>query len=163
MKVPCKVLVATAAIGLFASSAVAQDAYYGNSPFEGVYLGAYGGAAINPGTNATLGITAGANFSITDNILVGVEGQTGAVFGPTTTYDALALARLGYEVDDQFLIYGAAGGGAINGVNSYAIGAGAEALVIDQIGVRGEVLGSGAWGGGVNSTKATAGVIWHVR
>lgn len=163
MKVPCKVLVATAAIGFLTSGAIAQDAYYGNSQFEGVYVGAYGGGIINPGTAGTVGVAAGANFSITDDILVGIEGQGGAAFGNTTTYDALALGKLGYEIDDMILVYGAVGGGAINGVNSYAIGAGAEAMVVDQIGVRGEVLGTGAWGGGLSSTKATAGVIWHVR
>lgn len=163
MKVPCKVLIATAAIGVLTGSAFAQDAYYGNSPFEGVYIGGYGGAMVDSSTAGTAGIAAGMNFSVTDNILFGVEGQAGATFGNTTTYDALVLGKVGYEIDDMILVYGAGGLGAVDGVNSYAIGGGAEAMVVDQIGVRGEVLGTGAWGGGIKATKATAGVLWHVR
>jgi len=73
------------------------------------------------------------------------------------------LGHLGYEVDDQVMVYGALGAGIINGNGSYAIGGGAEAIVMDQLGVRGEVLGLGTWGGGLNAAKATAGVLWHVQ
>lgn len=163
MNNPCKLLLAALAFGISSAGALAQSAYYGTSPFEGVYVGGYAGGIMNPGATATLGVAAGANFAVTDGIMVGAEAQGGAAFGTTTTYDAMMLGHLGYEIDDQVMIYGALGSGLINGTGSYAVGGGAEAVVMDQLGVRGELLGTGAWGGGLNATKATAGILWHVQ
>lgn len=164
MNIPCKVLLAAATIGFSSVGALAQDAYYGLSAFEGIYVGAYaGGLMSSTATNWTAGGIAGANFAITDGIVAGAEVQGGGTFGTTTTYDALMLGHLGYEISDQAMVYGAAGGGAINSTASYAVGVGAEFIAADQLGVRGEVLGTGAWGGGFTATKASAGVLWHVR
>lgn len=162
MNIPCKMILAVTAFSISSISAFGQSAYYGTSPFEGAYVGGYAGGISNPGAT-TLGIAAGANFAVTDGIIVGAEAQGGAAFGNTTTFDAMMLGHLGYEVDDQIMIYGALGAGVVNGTGSYAIGGGAEAIVMDQLGVRGEILGTGAWGGGLNSAKATAGVLWHVQ
>ena len=163
MKVPCKILLAAAALSVSTVGALAQSSYYGASPFEGAYVGGYAGGILNPGATATLGVVGGANFAVTDGIVVGVEAQGGAAFGNTTSFDAMMLGHVGYELDDQVLVYGAAGSGVINGTGSYALGGGAEAIVADQIGVRGEILGTGAWGGGFSAAKATAGVIMHMR
>jgi len=163
MNIPCKILLATAALCFSASGAFAQSAYYTTSPFEGIYAGGYAGGMLNPGVTGTLGVVGGANFAVTDGVSVGAEAQGGAAFGNTTTYDALMLAHLGFEIDDQVMLYGALGTGVIDGTGSYAIGGGAEAIVMDQLGVRGEILGTGAWGDGFSATKATAGVLWHVR
>lgn len=146
------------------SGAAAQDAYsYGPSTFEGFYAGVYGGGAINPGTAGTLGGAVGANFSVTEQVLAGAEIQGGATFGTTTTYDALALARAGALVTDQVFAYGAVGGGWDNSVGVWAVGGGVEAEVVDSVGIRGEVLGTGAWGGGLNKTRASVGVLYHVK
>lgn len=146
------------------SGAVAQDAYYGPSAFEGVYAGLYGGAAFNnPGTAGTLGGVAGANFSVTEQVLAGVEVQGGATFGVTTTFDALALGKVGVLITDQALAYAAVGGGWDNGAGVWALGAGAEAEVIDSVGVRGELLGTGAWGGGLTKTRANVGILYHLK
>lgn len=166
-----KGLAAAAAFGaavLMSAGAQAQDsygaAYPALSPFEGIYAGVYGGGRFVPGMSAlTAGIIAGANFSITDSLVLGLEAQGGATFGPAISYDALMLARAGAEFNDQFLVYGAAGGGWISGVGSYAVGGGAEFLALDQLSVRGEVLGTGTWGAGLGGVKANAGVLWHLR
>lgn len=163
MNIPCKILLAAAAFGLIPAAAMAQSSYYGISPFEGAYVGGYGGAMTNPDMNGTLGGIAGANFSVTDGIMVGAEAQGGATFGSTTTYDAMMLGHVGYEVDDQMLVYGKLGAGMIDGTGSYAVGGGAETMLVDQIGVRGELLGTGAWGEGPSAAKVTAGVLWHMR
>lgn len=163
MKFPCALFIAAITLAVSSVSAFAQSSYYGVSPFEGIYVGAYAGGVLDPSALATVGGVAGANFAITDGIMAGAEVQAGATFGATTTYDALMLGHLGYEVDDQVMVYGAMGAGIINGTGSYAIGGGAEAIVMDQLGVRGEILGTGTWGGGPNAAKATAGILWHVQ
>jgi opacity protein-like surface antigen len=167
MNIPCRLLtVLTLALG--STSAYGQDAYSSDSyaigsPFEGVYAGVYTGGRFNPGTSITLGAIGGANFTVTDNITVGIEGQGGAAFSNPTNFDALMVGHLGYEVDDQVMIYGALGAGVVNSSAAYAVGVGAEAMVLQDIGVRGEILGTGPWGGGLNGAKASAGVIWHMR
>lgn len=166
MTVPCKtMLTAAAALCLSSAGALAQGdtPYYGLSAFEGGYVGGYGGGFLSPEVDGTLGGIAGVNFALTDGIVLGAEAQGGATFGDTTTYDALMLGHLGYEVNDSAMIYGALGSGLIDGAGSYAIGGGAEAIVTDQLGVRGELLATGEWGGGIEATKATAGVLWHMR
>lgn len=177
MKLAGKIFVVVAML-FSGSSALAQDSYpqdaygqdsygqdvYGTpSPFEGVYAGAYTGARFNPGTSAMLGVVAGANFEVTDNFFVGAEAQGGAAFGTTTNFDALMVGHVGYEVSNQALVYGALGAGFVNGAGSYAAGVGVEVLALQDLGVRGEILGTGPWGGGMNGAKASAGVLWHLR
>ncbi len=166
MTIPCKIVLAAAAVlGLSSAGASAQSntPYYGLSAFEGGYVGGYGGGFLHPEIDGTLGGIAGVNFALTDGIVIGAEAQGGATFGDSTTYDALMLGHLGYEVTDSAMVYGALGSGLIDGKGSYAFGGGAEAALSGQLGVRGELLGTGEWGGGVEATKATAGVLWHIR
>jgi outer membrane immunogenic protein len=167
MKLPCKSLVTAACFTFLSANAFAQSAndysQYGLSPFEGFYAGAYGGFAFDPAAAGTVGGMAGVNYALTDGIILGVEAQGGVTFDTSTELDALMLGRLGYEIDDQTLVYGALGGGAVNGAGSYAVGGGAETIAFEQLGVRGEILGTGTWGGGLSAAKATAGVIWHVQ
>jgi outer membrane immunogenic protein len=159
---------AVALLAVVSTSAFAQDAYMADpyaagAPFEGVYAGAYTGAKFNPGTAVTLGVIAGANFSVTDNVLVGVEAQGGAAFSNPTKFDALMVGHVGYEFDDMAVLYGAAGGGLVNGTGSYVLGVGGEVMLVQDISLRGEILGTGPWGGGLNGAKANAGVLWHLR
>lgn len=165
MNIPCKILT-TAALTFAAMlpiSAQAQSSYYGLSPFEGIYAGGYVGGVMDPSAAWTLGGVAGANFAITDGFVAGVEAQAGITLDTSTSIDALMLGHLGYEANDQVMVYGAMGAGIINGVGSYAVGGGAEMIATDQLGIRGELLGTGAWGGGPKAARATAGVIWHVQ
>ncbi len=163
MKILQKTLIAIAAFGISSSAVLAQSDYYALSQFEGFYVGAYGGAIMDPTMNASAGGIAGANFVVTDAILVGAEMQVGAKFAPTMTYDALMLGKVGYEINDTIMVYGAGGGGLVDGVGSYAFGGGAEAILIDQVGVRAEVLGTGAWGAAPDSTRISAGLLWHLQ
>lgn len=146
-------------------AAAAQDySYYLGNSFEGVYAGAYGGAMTNPSMSGTVGAMAGANFAITNEIMAGAEFQGGATFvGGGTQFDALMLGKAGATISPDTLIYGAAGGGWINGTGSYAVGGGAEYIATESLGVRGELLGTGGWGGGLNNAKATVGVVWHLQ
>lgn len=169
MKIPCKFLVASIVAALVPLSANAQEAYTSDSyytaasPFEGLYAGIYTGARFNPGTAAMLGVAVGANFTLMENFVVGLEGQGGASFSTPWVYDALMVGHVGYELNHQAMIYGALGAGIVNGTGSYAAGIGADVMVVDQISVRGEILGTGPWGGGLNGAKASVGALWHIR
>ncbi len=152
---------------------VAPSPYVGGYGFEGFYAGILLGGMVD-GTSSYLtapdvsalsaGLAVGVNFYITDSILGGVEVQAGGNFGATATaYDALALARIGFAPNDDFMVYGAAGAGVSGGSNVYAFGGGVEMAVMDSVGVRGEILGLGTWGATPNAAKATVGLIWHMQ
>lgn len=149
------------------SSAFAQDAYgsyYGPSTFEGIYAGGYGGGMLSSSPKWTGGVFAGANFEVTESVFVGAEAQGGVSSnGTTTIYDGLMLGKVGALVSPETMAYGAAGGGVINGNWSWAAGGGAEYIAADSLGVRGEVLAIGNSIGGWTDTKATAGLVWHVK
>ena len=172
-------LVAIAAIALSAPLAQAADllVYGGPQPiyngggqlmnFEGFYVGATGGISSNPSTNTTgaVGVVAGTNFAVTDGILAGAEVQGEALIDGSgvTGVNGLLLGRVGGFISDNTMIYGAAGAGWVGGTPSYAFGGGIEAAVADPVSVRGEILGTGTWGGAPDGAKATAGVIWHLN
>ncbi len=162
MKNFSKIVLAALTLPLMAKAALAQS-NYSLSQFEGFYIGAYGGAIMDTGLNSSAGAIAGANFVVTDYVLAGMEVQGGAKFAPTISYDALMLGKIGYEISDNLMVYGAGGGGLVNGVTSYAVGGGAEAIIVDQVGVRAEALATGPWGGNINSTKLNAGLLWHMQ
>lgn len=134
--------------------------------FEGFYVGGTAGlgAFPGPGGNGMLGVVVGANFEITDAILTGVEFQGDTVWNGAGFYgfNALFLGKLGGYLTDDLMVYGTAGGGWITGTPSYALGAGIEMAVANQISVRGEAMATGSWGGGLNGGKITAGVLWHL-
>lgn len=140
--------------------------------FEGFYAGVIGGGIwdgtssylIAPDTAAfSLGVAAGVNFYITDDVVGGFEFQGTANFGASgTTLDGLALGRLGYAPSDDVMIYAAAGPGLAAGAGIYAVGGGIEYAATDNIGVRAELLGVGAWGTLPDAAKASVGLLWHM-
>lgn len=148
---------------LFAAApAMAQS--YAVSPFEGAYVGGYAGGSFDTNNNWALGGMAGVNFEVTPGILAGAEVQGGANINNTsTTWDGMMMARGGAAITPDAMAYGSLGLGNVNGANSWGIGAGAEAIVAPQMGVRGEVMATGPWGAGLNRTKATVGLTWHVQ
>jgi hypothetical protein len=149
---------------LFALPVAAQDYYGSASPLEGAYVGAYGGGSLGSGSAWALGGMAGVNFEVAPGVLAGVEAQGGAnMNGTTTTWEGMMLARGGAAVTPDAMVYGQLGAGVIDGTTSWGVGAGAEAVVAPQIGVRGDVLTTGPWGSGLNRTKVTAGLVWHVQ
>lgn len=167
-------MLAAAAAALFSTATQAADLLmpadqiYDSAlfDFEGFYVGGTAGlgAFPGPGGNGMLGVVVGANFEITDAILTGVEFQGDTVWNGAGFYgfNALFLGKLGGYLTDDLMVYGTAGGGWITGTPSYALGAGIEMAVANQISVRGEAMATGSWGGGLNGGKITAGVLWHL-
>ena len=151
---------------------------YDDAGFDwtGFYVGANAGAEFTgENTNGVVGALAGYNFAVSDGIILGVEGRADYVFnGDFNAGEYLALARVGMTPTDSVLIYAAAGAGyrdTSNDGNSeggiYALGGGAEVAVTDAVSLRGEVLGIGFLGDGLDgdnglaAAKATAGVLFH--
>ncbi len=135
--------------------------------FEGFYTGVQvGGAALpGPGLVGVAGLVAGANFSLSEAFLAGIEFQGEALFhgGGYVGLDALLLGRVGGYVTQEMMAYGAVGGGLVNGGGAYAFGGGLEKPVMDQLSARGEILGTGAWGALPSGAKVTAGLLWHLN
>ncbi len=179
MKTSHSLMLGIASAFIFGSGAaiaqgnVISSAYGSGYGFEGFYAGVLLGGVLD-GTSAyltapdvtaiNLGLAVGVNFYLTESIIGGLEIQGGANIGTTaTTFDALALARLGFAPGDDFMVYGVAGLGTVGATGVYAFGGGVEAAVTQSIAVRGEVLGLGQWGAAPNAVKATAGVIWRMQ
>ncbi len=166
---------AALALTLVGPAAAAEPSFFADpiydSPlfnFEGFYVGLQGGIvyAAAPATfSGLVGVAIGANFMLSEAILAGLEFQGDVYFGGGgfAGGDMLLLARVGGFLSDNLMIYGAAGGGMINGAGSYALGAGVELPISNPFSVRGEVLGTGTWGGGFDGVRATAGVLWHMN
>lgn len=173
MKIAHSLLAGAALAVCLSSAATAADLLVGpvdpiySSPlfdFEGLYVGAQGGGALASGSlYGTLGVVVGANFAITDGIIAGVEFQGNTYWngGGYAAYDALALGRIGGFISDNAMVYGALGGGLANGTPAYALGAGVEMAMTDQMSIRGELMGVGAFGAGPSSAKATVGLLMH--
>jgi outer membrane immunogenic protein len=166
---------AAAAAALAASGANAADllgksvdSIY-SSPlfnFEGFYVGGSLGAGNFAATEGvgTVGVVAGANFAITDSIITGVEFQGDAIWGDDTTgAEALFLGKLGGYLTDSTLVYASAGAGWIVDDPSYAIGAGVEQALSDQLSIRGEGMLTGSWGDGPNGGKVAGSLLWHLN
>ncbi len=173
MKLAHALLAGAALAVCFANSAQAADLLPADpiysSPlfnFEGLYLGATGGGALNSGAlSGTVGMVVGSNFAITDGIIAGVEFQGDAYWnsGGFTSYDALALGRVGGFITDNAMAYGELGAGFATGGPVYAFGAGVEMAMTDQLAVRGELQGLGNFGAMPSTAKATVGLIFHVN
>lgn len=133
--------------------------------FEGLYLGGTAGGAFTGTAYGTLGVVVGANFAVTDGIIAGVEFQGDTYWGGGgfAAYDALALGRIGGFVSDNAMIYGDLGAGVLNGTPVYAFGGGVELAMTEQISVRGDLQGLGAFGATPSAAKATVGLLWHLN
>jgi outer membrane immunogenic protein len=175
MRIIRSLVLGVAVAGLAAASAQAAEPLFGGADpiyssslfnFEGFYVGATLGAGTFPGPGivGTVGVVAGANFALTDGILTGVEFQGDALWNGSgfVGFDALLLGKIGGYLSNDMVVYGTGGGGWADGVGSYALGAGIEMAVADQVSVRGELMGTGGWGGWFDGGKATVGVLWHM-
>lgn len=133
--------------------------------FEGLYVGGTAGVALSGSLAGTLGVVVGANFAVTDGIIAGVEFQGDTYWdgGGYAAYDALALGRVGGFVSDNTMLYADLGAGVLNGTAVYAFGGGLELAMTDQLSVRGDLQGIGAFGSGPSTAKATVGLLFHVN
>jgi outer membrane immunogenic protein len=178
-----------AAVALLSSGAMAADLIIPTTPqpiyesagfsWDGLYAGVEaGGLFTNDGlgnnvTQGLVGAVVGVNFTVADPIVLGVELQGDYVFASNAGNDDaglfLALGHVGAVVTDQVLVYAAGGFGATtsNGTSNgvYALGAGVDFAVTDNVSVRGEILGLGNFDDTNNdffdSAKATVGVFYH--
>lgn len=135
--------------------------------FEGFYAGvALGvGNSGSTGQYGTLGVVAGTNYAVAESILTGVEFQGDAVWDSNGAagIDALLLGRLGTYLGPDTMAYAAAGGGILSGTASFALGGGLEQALADKVAARGELLGTGAFGGGFDGAKGAVGLLWHMN
>ena len=173
MNLASKILAGTALAVSFASAGQAADLLKPADPiyssqlfnFEGFYLGgSAGGAATSSGLAGTLGVIVGANFAVTDGIIVGAEFQGDTYWnGSFSSYDALALGRVGGFISDNTMLYGDLGTGFKGGTFSYAIGGGAEMALTGPMSVRGDLQLIGGWGAMPSTGRATVGLLWHMN
>jgi outer membrane immunogenic protein len=172
-KLTAALLLSIAAIAAVSGSARAADLMMPMQPapvmaaaapsggWDGLYIGgnvgySWGNAAASPVSASingfSAGVDAGDNFSLTDSIVAGVEGdiswndETGTFTPGTATYrinwDGAVLGRLGYD-GGPFMPYVEAGVGFANGTVSgisvtnthtgYVLGAGVQFQLLDQI------------------------------
>jgi len=197
--------IGVAAVAIMASGAQAADLFIPTAPqpiyeaagfsWDGLYAGVQvGGVFTNideaaPGTETDLsfgviGAHVGANFTVADPILVGIELQGNYAWNSDldiSSGEFLALGRVGAVVTDQVLVYGAAGvgtkfsddidyesDGVFDGSSTgiYAFGGGVEVAVTDAISIRGEILGIGYFEDDAaddffDEARATVGVSYH--
>ncbi|RDE09205.1 hypothetical protein [Pelagibacterium lacus] len=158
--------VVVAAAGLtFPAAAQDYGPYgYGGTGYgfdwNGFYAGVYGGGVPLGTTSASAGIFTGVNVAI-DSAVFGVEAQLGADFAASPSLDALILGKGGMSFG-QALAYATAGTGLVSGSMGYALGGGVEYGMTDYLTVRGEALGTGKWGAGMNDLRLAAGLALHL-
>jgi outer membrane immunogenic protein len=172
MNITRLVLAGAATIALATAAQAADlitppDPIYSSSlfNFEGMYVGGTAGFITAGGIAGSLGGVVGANFAVTDGIIAGVEFQGDLLFsgGGLSSYDALALGRVGGFISDNTMLYGDVGLGVVGSTSVYAFGGGLEMGLTDQLSVRGDVQGLGAWSAMPSAAKATVGLMWHMN
>lgn len=175
-----KLALATAAVALTGSAAMAADLYIPETPmpivesagvgFEGLYAGVQLGGYFEDGadTQVLIGGVIGYNFASAP-LLAGVELQ-GNYYFENDDFDAageiLALAKLGFVVTDNVAVYATGGVGYVWEENDdyaeFALGVGAEFKVTEDMSIRGDILGFGYDDGGdvFDGARATVGLLW---
>lgn len=128
--------------------------------WDGFYAGVYGGGVPFGTTSWNAGVFSGVNVSI-ESAVVGIEAQLGADISDSTSIDALVLGKGGVSLGSA-LVYATGGPGIVSGDFGYALGGGAEYGFTDYMSVRGEVLGTGAWGSMPSDMRVTAGFAFHL-
>jgi outer membrane immunogenic protein len=116
----------------------------GSTDWNGFYAGVFGTAqhSENNGTQAGLGLAAGVNAQI-DFVLVGAEVSLQGLTGDTvdTAYGEV-LGRTGLVLNDDILLYAAAGYGwdLAGGESDVLAGAGVEFAVNDELSLNAQYL-----------------------
>lgn len=156
--------------GLAVAPAAAQDAFGGYNydmglgfDWDGFYSGVYGGGVpVSDGDPSfSGGIFSGVNVALDQTFVLGAEAQLGADFDTDFALDALILVKGGAAFGDA-LVYATGGTGYVAGDFGYAFGGGVEYGLTNYVSLRGEALGTGAWGAGPNEMRVTAGVAFHM-
>ncbi len=126
--------------------------------WDGLYIGVQGGALWAGTVFPSLGGVVGANFTVTDGVLAGVEFQANGYLG--AGFEVLALGRLGVMVADNVLLYADAGVGMFGGP-VYAFGGGIEFAAMDNFTIRGDVQAEGGFGAPPFGVRTTVGLFYH--
>jgi hypothetical protein len=118
-----------------------------------------------------VGGVVGYNHFIAPGVLIGaeVQGHVDSDFAGTYNTAALALGRIGFSTADDFYVYLLGGGGVFDNVAAWAVGAGVEWGVYDNMGARLEIITLGQAGpapSGISRPGITAWIIkggpmWH--
>jgi opacity protein-like surface antigen len=155
------VAAAAVAVAMGSAPAMAVDLLIpvdngGGYVWDGFYAGVLGG--FWSGNNAYLlgGGTLGANFSLGNNLVAGVEGRGVIYSDGDLGFDG--TGRLGMTFD-QVLVYGDAGVGIRDGAGHFFVGAGAEVAVMDNLTLDGRA--EFVTGTGFNAFRATGALNFH--
>lgn len=142
--------------------------------WEGFYVGAEGGIEYFDPDYSYLaaGVFVGANFLVSENILLGIEGSLGVIADDVDVWGELfVLGRAGVLVTPDVLLYGVAGVGYewliedpdYYNAMAYQLGGGVEVAVAESVTVRGQLTGYGYFDDGdfFEAARATVGVAFH--
>ncbi len=150
-----KLLLALAATALAVSTATAGD-------WDGGYVGGNYSFANDTGSPANLaGVLVGYNRDMGSQI-IGGELEVDWVPGSSVSYTSLNL-RGGFEVSDSTMIFGVLGYGIRNAGTQKAarFGIGAEAMVTDNLSIRGDLMRWNQIGGADYLNELKLGVALH--
>lgn len=129
----------------------------GGHVWDGFYAGVVGGVWSGNSVYLLGGGTLGANFTVTNGLVLGVEGR-GVVYSDSDIgFDA--TFRVGVPVANDVLIYGDGGLGMRDGSSHFFGGAGAEFALVDNLSLDGRVeIVSGS---GFTAIRGTAALNFH--
>lgn len=137
----------------------------GATDWSGFYAGVYGAArqGQTSGVQAGLGVTAGVNAQI-NFVLVGAEVNLQGLTGDSidTAYGEV-LGRTGLVLDDDILLYAAAGYGwdLAGGESDFLAGGGVEYAVNDELSLNAQYLRGFDQTGGNPKDQFTLGARFH--
>ncbi|HUV33158.1 MAG TPA: hypothetical protein VMW31_06260 [Devosiaceae bacterium] len=160
----CSAAMATgaAAADLFGSTSAGAP-LYGQPGFDwdGFYFGVQKGWWVG-NSEFAFDAVAGANFMVTDNVLVGIEGMAGLTTDfSSSAFEAFVRGRVGLLMAEDVLIYKVGEVGSVAGSGTWGLGGGIEFAATDHLSARGEARGVGALGGGLTDLVVSFGVLWH--
>jgi opacity protein-like surface antigen len=156
---------ATLVVALGASPALAADPAYPEliltdapnaNVWDGFYAGVLGGFWNGNSLYLLGGGSVGANFTVSNNFVLGVEGR-GIVYSDGD-FGFDGTARVGAAFD-QVLVYADGGFGIRDGAGHVFVGGGAEVALMDNLSLDGRL--EFVTGTGFNAVRGTAGLNFH--
>lgn len=128
----------------------------GTYTWDGFYAGVLGGVWSGNSVYLLGGGTIGANFAVTDNIVLGVEGRGVIYSDGDIGFDG--TGRLGATFQ-EVLVYGSGGVGLRDGNGHVFVGGGAEFALMDNLSLDGRA--EFVTGTGFNAIRATGALNFH--
>lgn len=150
-------------------------AYDGDSPFDGFFVGKFGGSELCGicSQNFEFGKAIGVNFVTDSGFVLGMEARVANIGGPGDPFDGLSVfkfGKLGFVLGERAMIYALAGvgdfyeyGGGWTPDFWYRLGAGIEFAVTDALSLRADVTNLQCFAGSCAPPLAyvSAGAVWH--